>query len=241
MQVRRLTALAVLPVIIAGGVAACGGDSDSGSSTDSSKAVLSVGIGEPKHIYPANAGETEGGQFVYATFAGLLDYDKDGKSFSVIADSISTEDSKVWTIKIKDGFTFHNGEKVTSESFMDAWNWAAYGPSASDVNPYFSQIEGYTAINPTDGTTTPATKTLSGLSKVDDLTFTVTLTDAFADFKTELGYTAFFPMPKAAFNSDGTISKEYEEAPIGNGPFKIKGKWNHDTNIETERFEGWKG
>ncbi|MBT8225469.1 MAG: ABC transporter substrate-binding protein [Dactylosporangium sp.] len=241
MQVRRLTALAILPVVIAGGAAACSGDSDSGDSGNGSAAVLSVGIGEPKHIVPANTGETEGGQVVYAIFAGLLDYDKDGKPYNVIADSITTDDSKIWTIKLKDGFTFHNGEKVTSESFIDAWNWGAYGPNASDVNSYYAQIDGYADLNPEDATQTPASKQLSGLSKVDDLTFKITLSEAFSDFNTELGYTAFFPMPKAAFDSEGNITKEYEEAPIGNGPFKIKGTWNHDTNIETERFEGWKG
>ena len=242
MQVRRLTALAVLPVVIAGGVAACsGGNKSSGNSTDSSKTVVSVGIGEPKSIIPPNAGETEGGQVIYATFAGLLDYDKDSKPFPVIADSITTQDSKVWTIKIKDGFTFHNGEKVTSESFIDAWNWGAYGPNASDVNSYYQQIDGYAAMNPTDSKATPTAKTLSGLKKVDDLTFTVTLSSPFVDFNAELGYTAFYPMPKVAFTPDGTVTKAYEDAPIGDGPFKIKGKWNHDQNIETERFDGWKG
>ena len=241
MQVRRLSALAILPVIVAGGLVACSGDSDSGDSTDSANAVLSIGISEPKHIFPANAGETEGGQVVYSIFAGLMDYDKEGKTFNVIADSITTQDSKTWTIKLKDGFTFHNGEKVTSESFIDAWNWAAYGPNGSDVNSYFAQIQGYTEINPTEEGVTPTGKTLSGLVKVDDLTFTVTLNAAFADFNMELGYTAFYPMPKAAFDSDGNVTEAYQEAPIGNGPFKIKGTWNHNTSIEVERFDGWKG
>jgi oligopeptide transport system substrate-binding protein len=242
MQVRRLTAGTILPIVIVGGLVACSGSKGSGSSsTDSSKTVVTVGIGEPKNLIPPNAGETEGGQVVYATFAGLLDYDKDGKAYSVIADSITSTDSKVWTIKLKDGFTFHNGEKVTSQSFIDSWNWGAYGPNGSDVNSYYKQIDGYDPMNPTDAKATPTAKTLSGLKKVDDLTFTVTLTSPFVDFNVEMGYTAFFPMPKVAFAADGSITKEYQEAPIGDGPFKIKGKWNHDQNIETERYDGWKG
>jgi oligopeptide transport system substrate-binding protein len=241
MQVRRRTAMAILPIVTAGLVVACSNGSNSGSSSQSSKAVVTVGIAEPKNILPPDAGETEGGQVVYALFAGLIDYDKNSKPFNVIADSITTSDSKVWTIKLKDGFTFHNGEKVTSQSFIDAWNWGAYGPNASDVNAYYQQIDGYAAMNPTDTKATPTAKTLSGLKKIDDLTFTVTLTTPFVDFNVELGYTAFFPMPKAAFAADGSISKAYQDAPIGDGPFKMKGTWNHDQNIETTRFDGWKG
>jgi oligopeptide transport system substrate-binding protein len=241
MQVRRLTALATLPVLAAVGLAACSGDNSSNGSSDGSSTTVSVGIGEPKHIIPPNAGETSGGQVIYATFAGLLDYDKDGKPYSMIADSISTTDSKVWTVKLKDGFTFHNGEKVIADSFIDAWNWGAYGPNASDVNSYYSQIDGYADLNPSDAKATPKANKLSGLKKVDDLTFTVTLSSAFSDFNTELGYTAFFPMPKAAFDSSGNVTKDYEDAPIGNGPFKLKGKWNHDQNIETVKVDGWKG
>lgn len=237
MQVRKFAALAALPVLAVGGLTACGNSDSAGGAN----AIVKIGIGEPKHIFPTSAGETEGSQVVYALFAGLMDYDKNGKPFNVIADKISSTDEKTWTVKLKDGFTFHNGEKVTSSSFLDAWNWGAYGPNASDVNSYFAQIDGYADLNPADAKATPTTKTLSGLKKVDDLTFTITLTDPFTDFATELGYTAFDPLPKAAFDANGEIKKDYQDAPIGNGPFKMKGTWKHDVNIEVTQFDGWKG
>lgn len=241
MQVRRLAALVTVPVLIAGGMTACGKSSDSGTESDSSAFVASIGIGEPKSILPVNAGESEGGQLAYTLFAGLVGYDKEGKTYNVVADDISSPDSKVWTVKIKSGFTFHNGEAVNADSFINAWNWGAYGPNASDVNSYYSQIEGYDALNPEDAKATPTAKTLTGLKKIDDLSFTITLTSAFADFKTELGYNPFYPLPKVAFAADGSITKEYLEAPIGNGPFKMKGTWKHDVSIEVVRYDGWKG
>ena len=30
-----------------------------------------------------------------------------------------------WTIKIKSGWTFHDGTPVTAQTFVDAWNFAA--------------------------------------------------------------------------------------------------------------------
>jgi len=242
MQVRRLAALTALPVVIAVGLSACGGgDSESGSKGSNPNAVISIGIGEPKHLVPTNTGESEGSQVLSALFAPLVDFDKDNKPYNVVADKLDTTDGKVWTIKLKDGYTWHNGEKLIADNYIDAWNYGAYGPNGQDLNYYFSRIEGYDALNPEDTKATPATKTMTGLKKVDDLTFTVTLAKPFSDFKAMLGYTSFYPMPKAAFASDGSVNKEYEDAPIGNGPFKLKGKWNHDQNIEVERWDGFKG
>jgi len=35
--------------------------------------------------------------------------------------------------------------------------------------------------------------------------------------------------------------KKYEEAPVGNGPFMMEGKWEHDTGINVVRYEDWPG
>ncbi len=82
---------------------------------------------------------------------------------------------------------------------------------------------------------------MSGLKKVDDLTFTVTLSEPYIDFKTMLGYTAFYPMPEAAFSAPGVLKDSYEQAPIGQGPFKMKGTWQHDAKIEVERYDAFPG
>ena len=58
-----------------------------------------------------------------------------------------------------------------------------------------------------------------------------------------LGYTAFFPLPMAAFSdlANNVIDGRYQEAPIGQGPFKMKGTWQHDQLIETERNDDYAG
>ena len=242
MRVRRLAALTALPVVLAVGLTACGGgDGDGGGSGGNSNAVISIGIGEPKHLVPSNVGESEGAQVLAALFAPLVDFDKNAKPFNVVADKIETTDSKVWTIKLKDGYTWQNGEPLVAQNYIDSWNYGAYGPNGQDLNYYYEKIEGYKDLNPEDTKATPATKTMSGLKAVDDHTIQITLSQPFAEFNAVLGYTSFLPLPKAAFGPDGQVTKEYEDAPIGNGPFKIKGKWNHDQNIEVERWDGWKG
>ena len=83
---------------------------------------------------------------------------------------------------------------------------------------------------------------MSGLRKVDDNTFTVTLAAPFFGFKTMLQYTVFYPLPNAAFVSPGgELKKDFEQAPVGNGPFKMVGKWEHDQQIRVEKVDGFKG
>lgn len=242
MQVRRLAAWVALPLTAALVLSACG--SGGGTGSNNPDGVISVGIGEPQHLLPGNTHETEGAQVMAALYSPLVAFDDAGKPYEVAAESITSTDNKTWTIKVKPG-TFHNGEKVDADSFINSWNYTAYGPNAQENTSFFDKVEGWEALNPTDAAVVPSTKTLSGLKKVDDQTFTVTLSAPFTEFKSLLGYTAFYPLPKAAFE-DATatplvLKKDWEDAPIGNGPFKMKGKWEHDSKVEVERYADFTG
>ena len=229
MQVRRLAAWTALPVALALGLSACGSNgSGSGGSSD---AIVRQGIGDPEHLVPSNTVESNGSDVLNALYTPLMNYDQDGKvTFDGAAgDSIESTDSKMWTVKLKDGFTFHNGEKVTSQSYIDAWNYGAYGPNAQVGTDFYNKIDGYAALQGT----APATKEMTGLKKVDDLTFTVTLSSPFAEWRKVMGYNVFLPLPAAGLADMAA----FENAPIGQGPFKMKGKWEHDKQIETELYD----
>jgi peptide/nickel transport system substrate-binding protein/oligopeptide transport system substrate-binding protein len=242
MQVRRLAAWAALPLTVALGLAACGKGGGTGSNTNG---VVSIDIAEPQHLLPGNTHETSGSQVMAALYAPLIDYDDANKPFEVVADSITSSDNKLWTVKLKSGWTFHNGEPVNADSYINSWNYTVYAPNGQENAGFFENIEGYAAAHPDDAKATPTATTMSGLKKVDDLTFTVALTQPFLDFKTALGYTAFYPLPKAAFEnataSPLVMKKDFENAPIGNGPFKMKGAWQHDAKVEVERYDSYKG
>src|SRR5664280_2593141 len=55
------------------------------------------------------------------------------------------------------------------------------------------------------------------VNEVADSTFTVKLKQPEADFPLRLGYTAFFPLPQAAYAD----IKTFGENPIGDGPYKF--------------------
>jgi oligopeptide transport system substrate-binding protein len=228
---------------------AAGCSSGSSDDTEALSNTVVIGISEPEHLLPTNSTEANGSAVLASLFYPLVKFDAKSQPQLVAAESIKADkNNKVWTIKLKPGFTFSNGESVTADNYIDAWNYGAYGPNAQGASYFFSRIAGYADLQPVDPdgagakkATPPKATKLSGLKKVDSLTFTVTLSEDFSGWESVMGYDAFYPLPKAAFASDGVIAKGYEDSIIGNGPFKLKGKWEHDDKIVVEKVADFKG
>jgi oligopeptide transport system substrate-binding protein len=241
MRTRGWTTVTVCVLVLAG----C----TPGIGDQTRRDAVRVAIAEPRHLLPSRTSDAAGSQVLAALFTPLVGYDGKNQPYDAAALSVTTADNITWTIKLRPGYTFHNGEKVTADSYIDAWNFAAYGPNGQENSYFFERIDGYAALNQTDpgGDTgpeaapEPATSKLSGLRKVDELTFTVKLSAPFGGFRTMLGSIPFYPLPKAAFASPGVLAKGFEQAPVGNGPFRMKGTWRRGVPIEVERYDGFAG
>lgn len=241
MRLSRRTRLAgvALTAAVSLTLAACGGgdDDNEGGSTD---AVITVyGTNPQNPLIPTATNEVGGGDPLDNLFSGLVAYNTDGSVSNEVAESIEPDDeSKVWTVKLKDDQKFTDGSPVTAESFVKAWNYGA-NPANKQLNNYFFYpIEGTDDI----GNTVGGAKELSGLKVVDDKTFTITLKASESDFPLRLGYSAYFPVPETAYDSAGKITKEYGERPIGNGPYKLtKSGWERNKQIALEPNPDYEG
>ena len=240
MQVhkKRMRASATL-LALALAATACGGDDgDNGSNGDSEGAAggsFSIYIGEPENpLIPSNTSETEGGQVIDSLFTGLVTYDVDTTELQMdgVAESIESDDSKTWTVTLKDGWTFHDGTPVTADSFVKAWNFAANSQNAQGNSYFFANVVGYDQLQGEEGAA-PASTEMSGLKKVDDSSFTVELNEPFRQYPLTVGYTAFFPLPEAFFTDPEAFGKK----PIGNGPFKADTEFAPGQGITLSRFE----
>ena len=59
---------------------------------------------------------------------------------------------------------------------------------------------------------------LTGLSVVDDLTFTVTMAEADPEFPLKLAYAAYFPLPQVAFDDPAAYRGEpHRQRPVHDG------------------------
>ncbi|MFI8288871.1 ABC transporter substrate-binding protein [Streptomyces sp. ms191] len=204
-----------LAAAVALATTACGGGSDSGGG--GADGVVSASWTDPQNpLEPANTNEVQGGKVLDMIFRGLKKYDpKTGEALNMLAENIETTDSTNFTITVKSGWTFSNGEAVTAKSFVDAWNYGALLRNNQKNSFFFGQIEGYDKVHPEQGT--PSATSMSGLKIVNGQTFTVKLTQKFSTWPETLGYNAFAPLPSVFFSDHAAwLSK-----PIGNGPYTI--------------------
>lgn len=227
------SALFVIGALTLAGCAS-GGGNDSTEETPSGDptAMISVNNTEPQNpLIPTNTNEVGGGLVLQSIFAGLVYYDAEGAVHNDLAESIETEDSQTYTIKIKPDQTFANGDPVDAESFVKAWNYGAALDNKQLSSYFFESIEGFSYEE--------NVPELSGLEVVDDLTFTVKLKQPESDFPLRLGYTAFFPLPASAWDD----LEAFGENPIGNGPyvFAEEGAWRHNESIELVKNEDYTG
>ncbi len=237
MRLTRRTRLAGVALITAASLtlAACGGGSDdkSGGGGGSSNAVITSFSVQPQNpLVPTNTNEVGGGNIVDLIFAGLISYKVDGSSENEVADSITSEDNKLWTVKIKSGWKFSDGTDVTAASFVDAWNYGA-DPANKQLGAYF-----FNPIVGTDeeGSAEGGAKMLSGLKVVDDTTFTIELKQPESDFPSRLGYSSYFPLPAVAFDDIAAFGKK----PIGNGPYDFESMKNNveAVLVPSKTYEG---
>src|SRR5450759_4852801 len=208
-------------------LSACGGSSTKTSATPAAGGggtILAYGSEPQNPLLPANTNEVGGGNVMRLLFEGLISYDAEGKPVNQVASSIDTTDGQNYTIKLAPGWKFTNGEAVNAKSFVDAWNFGALIDNAQLNAYFFEPIDGYKEVHPDAEGAKSTAKTMKGLAVVDDLTFTVKLTSPQASFPLRLGYTAFFPLPQAAYKD----IKAFGEAPIGDGPYMLEGAWVHN-------------
>jgi len=232
---RSKTWLPIAAISLALVAAGCGGggsgDGEGNAPADQQGGSFSVSSSEPEAFAPTSACySSDCSQIINQVWTSLLKIDPETQEQELLmAESIESDDSQNWTIKLKDGFTFHNGEPVTAQSYVDAWNYAAYAPNATQLGFFFSKVEGYDDLQGAK----PKAKEMSGLSAPDDSTIEVALTEPFSQFPVTLSYTpASAPMAKECMDD----IKACNEQPIGNGPYQFAEKWNHNQSITLEKY-----
>ena len=237
MRFRRTSKMLSIAAIATLMLSACGGGDNAATSGsgDTSRVIIADGSEPQNPLIPTNTNEVGGGAVLDLVFAGLLSYDAEGQPQNEMAESIESDDAQHYTIKLKEGKTFTNGDPVTAASFVDAWNFGAAAKNAQLASYFFESIEGYDEVSAEGSELTE----MSGLTVVDDTTFTVTLKQPESDWKLRLGYSAFYPMPAAALADPAT----YGENPVGNGPYKFAGEgaWQHNQEIALVPNEDYDG
>lgn len=173
--------------------------------------TLKIGIAkEPASLNPVLIHGVYGESVAGNIFDTLVSFKESAKEAApLLAESWTiSKDSKVYTFKLRQGVTFHNGDnftardvKFTLEAIMDEKNAS---PSAQFFKP------------------------VQSIETPDDFTVVITLTDPYAPFLLALGSHTTGIMPQKATMEMGM--DKFDRAPIGTGPFKFS-EWSPDDKI----------
>lgn len=203
-----------------------------------------VSIGAPAApLVPGTTTDESGLQVVGSLWTGLVEYAADGSvEYTGVAESVESADDTTWTIRLREGWTFHDGSPVTASSYVDAWNATAWSPNAMSGSYALADVVGYDDLQaPTgpDGQPVgePAAREMSGLRVVDDRSFTVTLDAPFASFPAALGQRVLLPLPESYWADPEAFGRR----PVGNGPFRAVGEYVPGEGITLRRYEDYAG
>ena len=199
-------------------LAACGGGSSgglgSGSGGSGGTLIHGTSGGSSKDTLDAHS-PVQSADIArsYQLYEPLLYWDHEYKIASAVAESIEpSADAKTWTIKLKQGVTFHNGKAVTPEDVLFTIQRVAGDKPTSAGGALAAIID------------------RSGTKKVDASTVTVALKTPYAVLDWLFAEYTF-----------GVVPTDYDPTkPVGTGAFKFK-SFTPGKESVFERYDGYWG
>jgi len=146
-----------------------------------------------------------------------------------LAESWTTEDSKVWDFKLRAGVKFHDGEPLTAQAVK--WNFDRW---QNPDHPYRYPSQKYEYWD----------KEMSGVVQstevVDDLTFRITLKEPSVLILPKLALFNFGIASPKAVEAQGESYATQAGTPVGTGRFKFE-SWTPNDKITAVRNDDWWG
>ena len=239
MNTKKIIAL-LLALVMVLSLAACGSSGSDTSTTAAASASGSDTTAAPADTTAAAAGDkilnvmvevevesldpqvaTDGTSFeVIADYTdGLTQMDADGAAVPAIAESWDiSDDGTVYTFHLREDANWSNGDPVTAEDFVFAWQRAADPALASEYSYMLSdigQIKNAAAVIAGE-----MDKSELGVKALDSKTLEVTLEVPVSYFLSLMYFPTFYPVNQAFFESlaDGTFGTS-PETTLSNGAF----------------------
>lgn len=231
MRFRKLSSTVAVAASGALVLSACGGGGgeDSGEGEGGTVSIYNC---EPQYLTPGNSTEVCGSKILEQLFTGLTQVDYETvEAVEGVASDWETDDNITWTFTLNDDWTFHNGDPVTAQTFVDTWNWVVDPDNAQQNASFYDKFLGYQEVVDGDA------DELEGVRAVDDTTLEIELSEPFSPLPLMLSYTGFYPMPEEAFDD----MDAFESAPVGNGRYAMDGEWVNDVEVNMDRNEDWAG
>lgn len=172
--------------------------------------------------------------YIQAVFEPLTWDDHNGGRIPVLATEVTkNDDATVWTVKLREGVKWHDGEAFDAEDVVFSVMNAIINPNTNTAHD-FKYVKGQEAV------VNGEADTLAGMT-VDGMTVTFELTQSYLNFETDLG--DLFILPEHLLGqypyaeNDAT---DYWKKPIGTGPYMID-EVSFPDYFTCTRFDGYWG
>jgi len=218
---KRALLLLVAAALLAVSLCACGGDTPNGTgpTTSANSGELSAGnsvtvgiANDLDSLDPHKAVNAGTSEVLFNIFEGLMKASPDGGVIPAVAsDYEMSADGKTYTFTLREGVTFHNGEKVTADDVVYSLERCA--GSENDGVPLIA-----------------AFSNVSRIYMAADRTVAVELKEPSLEFLNSM---------TAAIIPNGSGEKISTD-PVGTGPFKFV-SYAPQESMVMERFDGYWG
>ena len=201
---------------------------------------------EPATLDPALNSAVDGATMLAHLFSGLAKWEQNDEGVLVIAPDAAEEltegvvgdDGKVtYTYTLRDGLTWSDGEPVTANDFVFAWNRAASVELAADYGYMFEVVDGYADIWDTDEEGNPVNPDAKlNVTAVDDKTIEVVLSNVIPYWNELLAFPTYFPV-----REDVVADEAWATDPstyVNNGAYTMTG-WEHNSLITLTKNENY--
>ena len=179
---------------------------------------------------PANISDGLVVELLELVFAGLVNYDAEGKVVPDLAESYRMEaDGRTYTFTLRQGVRFHSGEELTAADVKRSVERALHPDTPNPMSSFFSMIEGYKAFQ------SKASTELSGVHVQSRYLVSFQLEEPDATF---LPLLAMHTLRPVCPNAGARYSDSWRAC--GAGPFMLPEKgWDRGREINLVRHPSY--
>ena len=151
---------------------------------------------------------------------GLMQMDADGQAVNAVAESYEiSDDGLTYTFHLRADANWSNGDPVTANDFVFAWQRAVDPEIASEYSYMLSDIG--QIVNAQDIIDGAKDKSELGVTAVDDKTLEVKLNVPVSYFLSLMYFPTFYPVNQAFYESVGDTFATSPETTLSNGAFVL--------------------
>ncbi|MDB6071852.1 MAG: oligopeptide transport system substrate-binding protein [Verrucomicrobiales bacterium] len=181
-------------------------------------------------IDPSQVSAQVDGRVVTSLFEGLMRYNVQGRAEpGVSLEPTVSQDGLTYTFPFRADAKWSNGDTVTSQDFLFAWQRFLLPETAADYHNIFYCIKNAEAFN--TGKLTDFSQV--GVKAPDPKTLVVTLENPVPYFKDLVAFMAFCPIHVPTWKAKGAAYFKPGQL-VGNGPYQLK-EWRLNDRIRLER------